>query len=407
MSRDEDPPPDRPDPFTSRPSGTLPAALRGRRPTWIEVDLDALAWNLGQIRRHLGAHRRILAVVKADAYGHGAVPIALRLEAEGCDMLGVATTEEGLLLREAGVGAPVLVLGPADRYQVAAMADASLIPSITTLTSLRAVIEEGRHRGRPIPVHLKIDTGMGRLGLLPSQIPAAIETFRTGAGAILLQGAFTHLASSDDPDDSGTRAQIECFDAALARLHESGLHPAMTHAANSGGILDHPDSWFDMVRPGILLYGAHPSPRSRRLDLLPVLSFRTRLVLVKDMPAGSPIGYGRDFTTRRSGPIGTIPAGYADGLSRILATTGGALVRGQLAPYAGRISMDYAMLDLTGVSGAAEGDEVVLLGRQQERSITAETFAAWAGTIPWEALCGIGGRVPRFYVQSGTLREFL
>lgn len=380
-------------------------ALRGRRPTWIEVDLDALAWNLKAVQTHLSSRCRIMAVVKADAYGHGAVPVCRRLEAEGVDALGVATTEEGLVLREAGLKAPILVLGPADADQISAMVDASLTPAISSAGSLDAVIAVGTKRSCRIPIHLKVDSGMGRLGLLPDQLPAALELLSRARDRVLLEGVFTHLACADDPDDPFTRAQIEMFDGILARVRDAGFKPQAVHAANSGAILHYPEAWFDTVRPGILLYGAHPSPRSRRLDLKPVLSFRSRLVQVKELPAGSSVGYGRAFVTKRPGPIGIVPAGYADGLSRALAETGGALVHGHLVPYAGRISMDYATLDLAPVPGARVGDEVVLLGRQQEQTISADSFASWAGTIPYEALCGIGPRVPRLYLQAGVLAE--
>lgn len=380
-------------------------ALRGRRQTWIEVDLDALAWNLKAVQGHLSSRCRILAVVKADAYGHGAIPVCRRLEAEGVNAFGVATTEEGLTLRDAGIAAPILVLGPSDRDQIDAMIEASLTPAISTPASLDAVIAEASRRDSRIPIHLKVDTGMGRLGLLPEQVTHALAALDRARDRVLLEGIFTHLACADDPEDHFTQTQIECFDGVLARVRDAGFKPQVVHAANSGAILHYPDAWFDTVRPGILLYGAHPSPRSRRLDLKPVLSFRSRLVQVKELPSGSAVGYGRAFVTRRPGPIGIVPAGYADGLSRALADTGGALVAGHLVPYAGRISMDYATLDLASVPDAREGDEVVLLGRQLEQTISADSFASWAGTIPYEALCGIGPRVPRLYLQAGALCE--
>jgi alanine racemase len=391
-----------------RPSDAPPRdrqALRGRRQTWIEVDLDALAWNLKVVRAHLSSRCRILAVVKADAYGHGAIPVCRKLASEGVDALGVATTEEGVTLRAAGVATPILVLGPADREQIASMVESALTPAISTPASLDAVVAEAARRDGRIPIHLKVDTGMGRLGLLPDQMAGALATLERARDHVLLEGIFTHLACADDPDDPFTRGQLECFDGILARVREAGFRPQSVHAANSGAILHYPESWFDTVRPGILLYGAHPSPRARRLDLRPVISFRSRLVQVKELPAGSSVGYGRAYVTRRPGPIGIVPAGYADGLSRALAETGGALVAGRLVPYAGRISMDYATLDLASVPGAREGDEVVLLGRQQDQIITADAFASWAGTIPYEALCGIGPRVPRLYLQAGVLCE--
>lgn len=381
-----------------RPPSGLLGALQGRRPTWAEVDLDALSHNLRAVRRRV-APRRVIAVVKADAYGHGAVPVSRRLEAEGADMLGVAFPEEGLELREAGLRLPILVLGASAPDQLPGMTAAALTPGVYSAALLEAVLAEGRRRGRAVPFHLKVDTGMGRLGLRPEQLPALLERLRETPGLAVLEGVFTTLSCSDDPSDPHTADQLARFGASLEAIRAAGHAPRCVHAANSGGVTDHPASWFDAVRPGILLYGVHPSERSSRMDLEPALCFKTRLVLVKSVPAGTALGYGRDFVASRPSVIGTIAAGYADGLGRLPAEGGEALVRGRRVPFSGRISMDHATLDLTDAPGAAEGDEVVLIGCQQDQEITAAEFARRRGTIPYEALSRLGARVTRVHME--------
>lgn len=384
---------------------SLAASERGR--TWAEVDLNALARNLHVLKEHIGPDQLILAVVKADAYGHGAVNVARCLQAEGVEMLGVATPEEGLGLRRAGLDVPILVLGPVPAHWMSLMAETALTPTAFGPSSLDAILEAGNRPGRPLSFHLKVDTGMGRLGFLPDQMPAALERIASTPGKAVLEGLFTHLSCSDDPADPFTRAQLSAFSAVLRRVRAAGFSPRYIHAANSGGILDHPDAHCNMVRPGLLLHGIHPAPSSSRLDLSPTLAFKTRLALIKRLPAGSPLGYGRSFITVRPSLIGTVLAGYADGLNRLLGRRGHALVRGAQAPYVGRISMDFAMIDLTDIPRADEGDEVVLLGRQGNEEVHATQFAAWAETIPYEALCSIGSRVPRIYRWAGAERGTL
>ncbi len=386
--------------LTHRSGSATPQAPIARRRAWVEVDLGALSHNYRLIRGLIGPQRRILAVVKADAYGHGAPEVALRLEAEGADLFGVAIPEEGLELRRRGVRASILVVGAAAEDQLPGMTAADLLPTAYSPRFLEAILSEGARRGSPVRFHLKVDTGMGRLGLLPDQIPEALERLSAFRARATLDGVFTTLAGADDPGDPRTRAQIATFLSAVDLVRAAGLTPRHVHAANSGGIINFPSAWLDTVRPGIMLYGIHPSDRSERLDLRPALSFKTRLVLVKRVPAGAPLGYGGDFVTSRASIIGTVAAGYADGLARLLSTKGEALVRGRRVPFAGRISMDHAMVDLTEVPQAAEGDEVVLIGGQDADAITAEAFARWAETIPYEILSRLGPRVPRIFVPG-------
>ncbi|HKY32060.1 MAG TPA: alanine racemase [Candidatus Polarisedimenticolia bacterium] len=381
----------------SGPRFCLPAGLRA---AWVEVDLDRLAANVRCLRAR-AAGRPLLAMVKADAYGHGAVEVSRRLAKEGVERLGVAIPEEGHALRAAGIALPILVLGAAEASQLRAMADAGLTPAAYSERFLQAILEEGRRLGRPLPFHLKIDTGMGRLGIQPARLGEALRLVAAAKGAGTLEGVFTHLSCSDDPSDPHTARQLALFEEALRAVREAGFTSVLAHAANSGGLLDFPGSLFDLARPGIALYGMRPSAASRDAGLRPLLSFKTRLVLVKELPAGQSIGYGREFVASRPSRIGTIAAGYADGISRMCWGRGHALVRGAAAPYAGRISMDHSMIDLTGVEPAEEGDEVVLIGEQGGAAVTADQFAAWSGTIAYEALCRIGPRVPRFHHQRG------
>ena len=365
-----------------------------RAPGWIEVDLDAIAHNSRLIREHVGRSRLMMAVVKANAYGHGAVAVATRLVAEGVELLGVATAAEGLELRSAGIRSPVVILGASHPLELPAMTAAGLTPSVYGRHFLDTLLEAGAH-GAVAPFHLKVDTGMGRLGLLPEEIPAALSSIVSSGHGGALVGVFTTLACGDDPRDPFTALQITRFEAILGQVKDAGLSPAFIHAANSGGIIDHPPAWLGTVRPGIMLYGIHPSGHSTRMDLRPALTVKAHLALVKQVPAETPIGYGRAFVSDRPSVIGTVGVGYADGLPRVIMTRGHALVRGARAPFAGRISMDHAMLDLTDIPGACEGDEVVLLGSQGTARITAEEMADWSGTIPYEILARLGPRLKR------------
>ena len=366
-----------------------------RRRAWVEVSLDAISHNVRVIRQRIGEGRRVLAVIKANAYGHGAVPVGRRLESDGIDLIGVAFPEEGVELRRAGIRAPILAMGAAAADQLPGMIASGLTPTAYSLSFLDALVAESHRAAGPVRFHLKVDTGMGRLGVLPEELSTVLSRITRTGGRAVIDGVFTTLSSSDQPDDPHTAAQMAVFVSVLARIREAGVKLSYTHAANSGGVIDHPPSWLDTVRPGIMLYGVRPSERSTRLDLRPALSFKGCLALVKSVPSGTPIGYGRSFITARPSIIGTVPAGYADGLSRRLSPNGHALVRGLRAPYAGRISMDHFMVDLTDVPGASEGDEVVMIGRQAQESISARQVADWIGTIPYEVLCRIGPRVVR------------
>lgn len=378
--------------------------LAAHRPTWAEIDLVALSANLRAIRNRVGA-RPILAVVKANAYGHGAAGIARALLRDGVESLGVAIPEEGIELRQAGVSAPILVLGGFAPEQADLLLQHRLVPAVFRPDQIEALSRAASRRGAAAPVHVKVDTGMGRLGVPAGDVPA-FAALLAQAPSIRVTGAFSHLAVADDPQDPFTRRQIDLFREAVEALRGRGLAPEEIHLANSAAIMDHPPAWLSLVRPGLVLYGYPPSPEVTPLPVQPVLSLKTRIIYMKDVPAGTSLGYGRTFVASRTARVASLALGYDDGLPRLASNRGHVLVRGRRAPIAGRISMDLTTVDVTDIPGAALGDEVIVIGSSGEESIGAERVASWAGTIPWEVLCGIGSRVPRLFVR-GEERELV
>ena len=367
------------------------------RPTVATVDLNALAHNYQEVTRRTG-DRKVLAVVKAQAYGHGAVPIARRLVELGSHMLGVALVEEGRDLRDAGITVPMLVMGPVFPEQAEVIVSAKLTPVVYTLPVARALSGAAAGAGRKLAVHVKIDTGMGRLGIPPEDAVEFIATISRLPG-IIVEGLMTHFADADLRDKQFAAVQMDRFGSLIASLEAKGITIPLRHAANSAAVLEYDRGVLTMVRPGLMLYGYNPLESRGGADLQPVLGLVTRIAFLKKAAAGVPISYGRTFVTRRESLIATIPVGYADGYSRGLSNTGEALVRGTRVPVAGRVCMDMTMLDVTHVPGVAEGDEVVLIGAQGNERITADDIAAKTGTIAYEVLCGISGRVPRI-IQS-------
>jgi alanine racemase len=368
------------------------------RPTAALIDLAALTHNFHEARRRTG-NRKILAVVKAQAYGHGAVPVSRALVAAGADMLGVALVEEGRELREAGVSVPLLIMGAVFPEQAEEILRLDLITTLTSLQMAQSLSMAARKQGRTAVVHLKVDTGMGRIGLVPEAVPELINGILE-LGSVRIEGLMTHFSDADLQDKLFAAVQMDRFEKLAHDLEQRGVPIPHRHAANSAAVLDLPRSFFTMVRPGLMLYGYNPLEHALAgVDLRPVLSLVTRIAFIKRIPAGTPISYGRTFTTRRESLIATVPIGYADGYSRGLSNKGQALVRGRRAGIAGRVCMDMTMFDVTDIPGVREGDEVVLIGREGDESITAGDIAAMTGTIPYEVLCGISGRVPRVYIS--------
>lgn len=379
----------------------------GQRPTWAEINLDNLVHNF-RITKAAVAGAAIMAAVKADAYGHGAIECARALEAAGVDWFGVALPEEGLLLREAGISTPILCLAGYWDGQEESLTAHRLTPVMFRLESLHKLNRQAQTAGRNIDYHLKIDTGMGRLGVPFSEL----DDFLDGVAQfdnLHLDGVMTHFASADDGNQRAfTERQISLFDGAIESIRSRGHKPAWIHAAASAGALAYPAGRFNLVRPGGVLYGLWRdviNPLTPPLDWRPVMSVHTKVVLVKTVPAGTPIGYGGTFITSRETRIATIAIGYEDGLSRRLSNCGQVAVRGQLAPIVGRVSMDLTLIDVTDVEDIAVDDSVVIIGSQAEARTTAEGVAALLGTISYEVTCGISDRVPRVYLSqmaSGT-----
>jgi alanine racemase len=374
------------------------------RPTWVEISLSKLRRNFERVQR-LAGRRKVMGVIKADAYGHGAVAVANCLAQCGADWFGVATVEEALELRAGGITQPILLLGGLYMSDPADLIKYQLTPSVSSTARLDTYAECARRYGRPIGFHLKVDTGLGRLGMPPDRVPAFVEHYRTLEG-VHLTGLFTQLASAGDLMATQTEEQGKRFRAALAQLESVGIEPEWTHVSNSAGLLTGRAFPENMIRIGGLLYGCYAPlalPPGKELPRLPefepILTFKSRVVYLKDVPSETPLGYGEAFHTRRPSRIATVPVGYADGLNRALSNRGHAIVGGRLARLVGSISMDLLLLDVTDIPGVNVGDEVVLLGQAQQACITALDVAQMLNTVPYEVLCLIGKRVPRLYVE--------
>ncbi len=365
------------------------------RPTRAVIDLSAIARNYRFLADRV-APASVIPVVKADAYGHGSVPVARRLEAEGARTFVVAIAEEGVVLRRAGIGGAILILSFADPADVGLHRAYDLTPALYDLEQIRAFAEATRKAAAPLPVHLKLDTGMGRLGVRSDELPAAIDVLR-GAGGLTVAGVYTNFSSSNDAASPATAAQTAAMRNGLEALASAGMGPGCVHLANSGAVLAHPATWFDAVRPGLALYGVAPAEKMDRGALEPALTLETEIMTLKDVPAGTALGYGGAFVTARPSRIALLPIGYDDGLRRSLFGRLSVLVRGEEAPIVGAVSMDLTIVDVTGTA-ARLGDRVVCLGGDGPQRVTAWDWARAADTVPYEILCGIGRRVPRVYV---------
>lgn len=393
----------------------LEAALR---PAWVDVDLGALEHNLAEVRARLrgsgpGAQAAAtMAVVKADAYGHGAPGVARTLAEAGVDWLGVALLEEGAEIRRAGVEVPILVLGTARPAKIALYARYRLTPTISSMAELALWREWTAGQSEAQPAHLKVDTGMGRLGVALDEVPEALAVLR-GHPGLQLAGLLSHFGDADDLESPRNALQASRFEAVLAQLTPEERERTLIHMANSAAALHRPESRLALVRLGIAVYGLDPAERPDRPlppetlpDLRPVMSVRARIVQIREVPAGTPVSYGGRTVTRRRSRIAVVPVGYADGYAWRLTGKAEALVRGRRVPIAGSVTMDMTLLDVT-EAGAELGDEVVLLGRQGTEEVTATELAAHAGTISWEILCHLGLRLPRRYVREGRVEEMM
>jgi alanine racemase len=370
----------------------LPVA---QRPSRIVVDLDRIAGNLRAIRAHAGVPA--MAIVKANAYGHGLVPVALHLQAHGAERFGVAFVEEGIALRQAGIVLPILVLGGIFGHQVSQFLAHDLEITVSSLDKLRQVEATAEAAGRRARVHLKIDTGMERIGVHSYSAGPFIEAAMASRWCEVV-GVYSHLACADDPASPMTGLQLERFGEACAHFQRIGAPMPLRHLANSGGILHFPQTHLDMVRPGLVMYGVLPDPASRKtIPVRPALSLISHAVYFKVVRAGRPVSYGATWAPAADTRVITVPVGYGDGYPRALSSRGQVLVRGKAHPVVGRVCMDQFMVDIGGDSAWNE-DEVVLVGRQGDAEITVESLAEAAGTIPYEILVGLNERIPRVYV---------
>ncbi|HSB88503.1 MAG TPA: alanine racemase [Anaerolineales bacterium] len=362
--------------------------------TWIEVDTSVLASNVRALARLTGVP--VMAVVKANAYGHGLKLVARAVEQAGAAWIGVARPEEGFELRRSGVRLPILVLGltPSRQLEGAVASDLSL--TVWSAEQIEAASQAALRSGRSARLHLKVDTGMGRLGATPERAQA-LASLAGGRAGVLLEGAYTHFARADEPDAETTRSQERVFRDVLTTLEASGVRPEWIHAANSAAAIAHPSTRFGLVRAGVAVYGLHPSPICQLpSDFRPALAWKSQLSQVKTVPPGRGLSYGHIYTTRSAERIGTIPVGYADGLRRVDGNQ--VLVGGRRVPVVGRVCMDQILVRLDDVESAAVGDEVVVIGAQGSERITAEEVAERWGTINYEVVCGLSARVPRVEV---------
>ncbi|WP_190239381.1 alanine racemase [Pelotomaculum schinkii] len=369
-------------------------------PVWAEIDLQAVAGNMREIRRVTAATARVMAVVKANAYGHGAVEVSRVALANGADWLGVARVAEGTALREAGIEAPVLVLGYITPEQCDEVVRRRLTQAVYTREMGLALAEAAVRAGTKARVHFKVDTGMGRIGWTePSRVIQ--ETLELARNPNLeIEGIFTHFAAADAADKQYTQRQFQKFMEIIEKLRQNGLEFPLRHAANSAAIMELPETHLDLVRAGIIVYGLYPSDEvdRGRVALSPVMSLKARVAYVKDVPAGFKVSYGCTYATERDTNIATLPLGYADGYSRLLSSRGEVLLNGRRAPVVGRVCMDQLMVDAGDIPGVKIGDEAVLIGRQNGEKISADDIAARIGTINYEVTCMVNQRVPRVYV---------
>jgi alanine racemase len=372
--------------------------MRPERPTWVEIDLSAIAHNTRKIQSLVGPNVRILASLKADAYGHGALKVARTVLLNGVSMLGVATVSEAAPLREAGIHAPILVFGYVPHWQMREAVHLGLTITLYSIESAQALSRASQALRQTVRVHAKVDTGMGRLGIRAEHIAEVLKLIHRiiHLPGLELEGIFTHFAMADTRDQTHARMQLTRFQGVLQVIEEEHIRPPLVHAANSAAILSLPESHFDMVRPGIALYGLDPSPEVRLpVGFRPALSFKTQVAQVKVIPEGESISYGCGYTTDRPTCVAILPVGYADGFRRGPTNWGSVLVHGQEAPLLGRVCMDQCIIDVSHIPQVRVGDEVVLIGWQGEVSLTAEQVAQRLGTINYEVVSEILARVPR------------
>lgn len=371
--------------------------------TWAEIDLEAIAFNIRAFKRHVGEKVKLIAVVKANAYGHGAIPVAEAALAAGAEMLAVHRMIEGVQLRKAGLQAPILIMGytPPDGAELAAVWQ--LTPSLMTLEFAQALSARVSASSMKIPVHIKVDTGMSRYGLLPEEVVGFLQSIASLPG-IYLEGLFTHFATADWSDQTYTLQQLAVFNAVRTATRQAGFEFSLVHAANSAAMLILPEAHFDAVRPGIAMYGLEPSNEwSPPFEIRPALALKSLVSRVRLLSAGAGVSYGRTYITPQPTLAALVPVGYGDGFHRILSNKGSVLIRGQRAPILGRVCMDQFVVDASSIPQVQQDDEVVLVGQQGAARIRAEEVATLAGTLNYEVTTSLLSRVARIYTQGGQV----
>lgn len=369
------------------------------RPAWVEVDLGALKHNLLAIRKQIGPHVKIMGIVKADAYGHGDYEVSKALLNYGVEMLGIAILEEGIQLRDRGINAPLLLLGGIFEDQIDAVIQYDLIPTVYDLKLAETLSKRAIYLNKAVKIHVYVDTGMGSIGVMYHKVIEFIKCIKDMKG-LLIDGIYTHCSCSDEKESEYTYLQIKRFKDVLAALDAIEVRVPLRHMANSGAILGYPDAYFNMARPGLSLYGLYPSEDvPRDIGIKPVMSFKTRIIHIKDMEPGDFVSYGRTYRVTVPARVATLPLGYDDGYNRLLSNQAEVIIRGIKAPIVGRICMDQCFVDVTSIKDVSVGDEVVLYGRQGQETISIESIAKQLNTIPYEIVCNVSKRVPRIYVN--------
>jgi alanine racemase len=374
--------------------------MNSLRPTWAEIDLNAIAHNIKQLRRLTKASTKFMAILKANAYGHGILEVAQVCVDQGVEFLGVALLDEALHLHESGIKTPVLILGYTPPSGLDAVVEYAFRQTVFDLASAELLSEAAVKRGKKAFVHIKVDTGMSRTGFFTNQEAVQTVARICGLPGLTVEGIFTHLATADSLDQTFAKLQLQRFSEFLQALKSSGIEIPIRHAANSAGIAYYPEAHYDLVRAGINLYGLKSSlERESDILLIPAMRLKSRVVMVKEVPESTMVSYGCTFVTSRPTRIATVPIGYGDGYIRAYSNRAWAMVRGKRVPLIGRVCMDYCMFDVTAVDDIQVGDEVILFGRPEDQ-VTADELAEIIGTINYEVVCLLNSRVPRVYVND-------
>lgn len=365
------------------------------------INLEAIKSNVCQIKSRLSKDTKLMVIVKADAYGHGAIAVSKVLENGIVDAYGVAIIEEAIELRKAGLTKPILILGYTPKEQFDLVVNYDVMQTVYQYEMAEELSKEATKQGKTAKIHIKIDTGMSRLGFCDSDESLITIKKIASLEGIHIDGVFSHFAKADETDELSVKMQIKRFDDFTELLKQEGLHIPIRHIANSAGMIEFPEAEYDMVRCGIVTYGIYPSKEvnHKTFNLIPAMELKSHVIYIKEVDEGTGISYGSTFITKRKTKVATIPIGYADGYSRNMSNTGKVIIRGQYAPIIGRICMDYFMVDVTDIDDVNQGDVVTLLGRDGECEISVETLADWSHSFPYEMICTVGKRVPRVYPQ--------